>query len=90
MPTNPASKGRTITDTDLEVSAREAIAACDGDALAAVKVLLVTVDHLHRELAAQEAGIAKLLLDVSRGYSRGRWESLLERAEEPIPYTPED
>ena len=90
MPTNLASKARTINDSDLEASTREAIAACDGDALAAVKALLVTVDHLHRELAAKEAEVAKLVVDVSRGYSRGRWESLLERAEEPIPYTPED
>jgi len=90
MPTNPASKGRPISVSDLEATAREAIAACDGDALAAVKVLLVTVDHLQKELAAQEAEVANLLLDVSCGYSRGRWESLLERAEEPIPYTSED
>ena len=90
MPTNLASKARTINDSDLEASTREAIAACDGDALAAAKALLVTTDHLHRELAAQEAEVAKLVVDVSRGYSRGRWESLLERAEEPIPYTPGD
>jgi hypothetical protein len=90
MPTNPASKGRAITDSDLEATAREAMAACDGDSRATVKVLLVTVDHLQRELAAQEAEVARLVLDVSRDYSRGRWESLLERAEEPIPYTPKD
>ena len=79
MPTNPASKGRTITDTDLEVSAREAIAACDGDALAAVKVLLVTVDHLHRELAAQEAEVAKPVLDVSPSSPRARTRSPARR-----------
>jgi hypothetical protein len=90
MPTDPASKRRTITDSNLEATAREVMATCDGDALATVKVLLVTVDHLQRELAAQEAEIARLLLDVSRGFSNARWERLLERAKEPIPYTPED
>ena len=49
----------------LEHRVDEAIAACDGDARAAVKALLVIIDLLDRE---QET-VATM---VSNGYARGR------------------
>jgi len=83
MPNTQSKAGDA--DAGLEAAAHEVIAACDGEAFAAVKVLLVTVDHLQRELAARDAEMARLADDVSRGYARGRWERLLERADKPIP-----
>ncbi len=79
-----------IGQDEFNATIDETIAACDGDARAAVGVLLVTVSHLHAEIAERDAEMAKLLADLSRGYSRGRWQSLLERAEVPIPYEPGD
>ena len=49
----------------LEHGVDEAIAACDGDARAAVKALLVIIELLERE---QET----LATMVSKGYARGR------------------
>jgi len=64
---------------DLETSVDDAIAACDGDARAAVRVLLVTVFHQQTELNALSAEIAGLAVDISRGYSRGRRQRYLMR-----------
>ena len=75
---------------DLETSVDDAIAACDGDARAAVRVLLVALHHCQAELEHRNEEIAQLARDISRGYSRGRWEDLLIRAEVPIPYKPDD
>ena len=79
------STASNVAPEELEASADDAIAACDGDAKAAVKVLLVALDHAQTELAAREAELTKLLLDLSKGYSRGRWEALLTRLEQPHP-----
>ncbi|GLS21607.1 hypothetical protein GCM10007874_46240 [Labrys miyagiensis] len=75
------------TTAELEESVDEAIAECGGDPRAAVRTLLVANTHAMAEIAVIEAEMAKLLADVSRGYSRGNWEWLLERAEVPIPYS---
>lgn len=75
------------TPTDLEASVDRIIADCDGDVRAAVRTLVVANTHAMAEIAAIETEMAKLLTDVSRGYSRGHWEWLLERAEAPIPYS---
>ena len=53
------------TTDALEHGVDEAIAACDGDARAAVKALLVIIELLERE---QET-VATM---VSKGYARGR------------------
>jgi hypothetical protein len=50
---------------DLETAADQAIAACGGDARAAVKALIVANNFL-------EARVAKLQASVSTGYARGR------------------
>ena len=89
MSVNPERSASTDPTADLEAMADDAIAACDGDVRATVKVLLVALNHAQSELVARDAEMAKLLVDVSRGFARGRWECLLERAEEAIPYTPE-
>ncbi|WP_454813739.1 hypothetical protein [Labrys neptuniae] len=85
--TQPAPEPAT---NDLETSVDGAIAACDGDARAAVRVLLVALDHCQTELEQRNEEIARLARNISRGYSRGRWEDLLIRAEVPIPYKPDD
>ncbi|MFC2248564.1 hypothetical protein ACETRX_02950 [Labrys portucalensis] len=77
-------------DDDLETSVDDAIAACEGDARAAVRALLVAMHHCQIELEERNEQIAQLARDLSRGYSRGRWEDLLTRAEVAIPYKPED
>ncbi|QEN86854.1 hypothetical protein FZC33_11185 [Labrys sp. KNU-23] len=75
---------------DLEASTDDVIAACEGDARAAVRVLLVALHHCQAELEQRNDEVAQLAQDISRGYSRGRWEDLLTRAEVPIPYKPDD
>lgn len=57
---------------DLETCADDAIAACEGDARAAVRALLVALDHCRAELEERNEQIARLARDISRGYSRGR------------------
>jgi hypothetical protein len=75
------------SSADLEASVERIIADCDGDARAAVRVLVIANMHAMAEVVAIEAEMDKLLANVSRGYSRGEWEWLLERADTPIPYT---
>lgn len=60
---------------ELEAAADQAIAACGGDARAAVKALIVTVDFL-------EAQIAELRAKVSTGYARGRLSRARERKDD--------
>ncbi|WP_448952100.1 hypothetical protein [Labrys neptuniae] len=86
--TRPASK--PAPDDELEATVDDAIAACEGDARMAVRVLLVALSHCQAELDRRDEEIARLAQDVSRGYSRGRWEDLLTRAEVPIPYKPDE
>ena len=60
------AKALHVETTDaLERGADEAIAACDGDARATVKALLVIIELLDRELET-------LAAMVSNGYARGR------------------
>ncbi|WP_454812540.1 hypothetical protein [Labrys neptuniae] len=87
--TSQASKSEQALPEDLEASVERVIADCDGDARAAVRVLLVANSHAMAEIAVIEGEMAKLLADVSRGYARGHWEWLLERAEIAIPYSRE-
>jgi hypothetical protein len=71
----------------LDGEVEQAIAACGGDPRAAVRALMVFNAHLRTELASLDAELAQLLASVSRGYARGYWNGVLERAEIPIPYT---
>jgi hypothetical protein len=50
---------------DLEAAVELAISACDGDARAAVRALLVANDFLHRE-------VDRLHALCSRGFARGK------------------
>ena len=56
-----------IPAVDMEVAADQAIAACGGDARAAIKALIVANGFLETENEALRAS-------VSAGYSRGRYE----------------
>ncbi len=85
--TSQASQSERAMSEDLEADVERVIADCDGDARAAVRALLVANSHAMAEIAAIEAEMARLLADVSRGYARGHWEWLLERAEIAIPYS---
>ena len=58
--------GVAIQDLDVE----EAVAACEGDARAAVAALLVTLDATERELEALKVEVAKIEAAVSGGYVR--------------------
>lgn len=57
-----APDGEAVVDWD--AAADEAIAACDGDARAAVKALLVLVDTLERDIAFMRAAMPS-------GFARG-------------------
>ena len=59
---------------DLSGAVDDAIAACGGDARAAVLALLIMVDHLEAELDQRDAELARLAEDVSRGFTRGHWQ----------------
>lgn len=62
-----APEPATSPAVDLEVAADQAIAACGGDARAAIKALIVANGFLETENEALRAS-------VSAGYSRGRYE----------------
>ncbi|MBP0581476.1 hypothetical protein J8I29_19260 [Labrys sp. LIt4] len=58
---------------DLDTRVDKAIAACDGDARAAVRALIILTDHLQADLAAQTEAASRLAEGISRGFMRGRW-----------------
>lgn len=60
---------------DLDLAADQAIAACGGDARAAVKALLVANEFLERQLD-------ELRAKVSTGYARGRLPAAREHKDE--------
>ncbi len=80
-----SSPAKEPAPDDLEAMADEAIAACDGDARAAVRVLLVTINHQQAEINELSAEIARLAVHVSRGYSRGRRDKYLLRTKVVTP-----
>ena len=59
-------------DPELEAAVDQAISSCDGDARAAVRALLLTLDVYEAELAALRDDIASIRAAVSPGYVRGR------------------
>ena len=54
----------------LETAVEQAVAACEGDARAAVAALLVTLDATERELEALKVEVARIEAAVSGGYVR--------------------
>jgi repressor of nif and glnA expression len=58
---------------DLEATVNQLIQTCDGDAVAALRVLVVAYEHAQAELAARDAELAELAAALSKGYTRGRW-----------------
>jgi hypothetical protein len=66
---NNASSRRAEPDAAarLDIAVEEAIAACDGDARAAVRALILANDFLEQELC-------EMFSAVSRGYARGRFK----------------
>lgn len=58
---------------DLDARVDKAIAACDGDARAAVRALIILTDHLQADMAAQTEAASRLAEGISRGFMRGRW-----------------
>ncbi len=63
MPESPAPHAQPDAD-ELEAAADQAIAACGGDARAAVKALIVANDFLENE-------VSELMRAVSQAYVRG-------------------
>jgi hypothetical protein len=57
---------------DLEYDVEAAIAACDGDARAAVRSLLVVNSTQEHRIASLEQRIARLVAVASVGYIRGK------------------
>ena len=66
MPADPKSQPASEPDR-LEAATDQAIAACDGDARAAVKALIVANEFL-------ETLVAELQAAVSNGYARGKFD----------------
>ena len=60
-------QARTSED-DLETSVDRAIAACDGDARATIRALIVANNFLESE-------VSELMKAVSHAYARGRFQS---------------
>jgi hypothetical protein len=74
MSTEPRRGARGAPLNDLDATVSELVEACDGDATAALRVLVVAYEHSQEELATKEAEVAQLVTEVSRGYSRCRWK----------------
>lgn len=77
MPALPLPDGLPETLAELEAAVDRVIADCEGNARAAVRVLVVAVSHLEAELETERARHAAL----------ARYRPL-ERAETAIPYRP--
>ena len=56
--------------TDLETATDEAVAACDRDARAAVRALLVVLGATEDEIEALKAEVSRIETTVSGGYVR--------------------
>ena len=70
------------TADDLETTVNQLIETCDGDPVAALRVLVVAYEHAQAELAARDAELASIAAAVSRGYARGRWRRPASNAAE--------
>lgn len=80
--TGPASEP---APEDLETSVDGAVAACGGDARAAVRVLLVAVNQIQADINELGTEVAMLAVHVSRRYSRGRRDRYLLRTKVAPP-----
>jgi stage V sporulation protein SpoVS len=67
MPPN-AAQDQPLEPDRLEAAADQAIAACGGDARAAVKALIVANEYLESE-------VCDLMQAVSHAYARGRFQT---------------
>ena len=67
-----AQQPQPLDADDLEYDVEAIVAACDGDARAAVKSLLVTNSFQEQRIAALEKRIERLLEVASVGYARGK------------------
>ncbi|QEN86913.1 hypothetical protein FZC33_11490 [Labrys sp. KNU-23] len=83
-PAGPAPFSRREAEAT-PLGAPEAIAACGGDAHAAVEALLVMINHLRVEIAERDDEITALAARVSRGYGRGLGERTLSRLDDKTP-----
>jgi hypothetical protein len=66
MPSHP--QANVPEDDELEAEVDEAIAACDGDARATIRALIVANNFL-------ECEVSELMKAVSHAYVRGRFNS---------------
>lgn len=65
------TSGKSVDEVvALETAVEEAVAACEGDARAAVAALLVTLDATERELEALKVEVVRIEAVVSGGYVR--------------------
>lgn len=66
MPSRPQPNQNEVDE--LEVAVNQAIAACGGDARAAIRALILANDFLENE-------VSELMKAVSHAYVRGRFQS---------------
>ena len=72
MAPSAQERGPGAADPELETAVDDAIAACDDDARAAVRALLVAAHFLEAELRELRDQVDGITTAVSRGYARGR------------------
>jgi hypothetical protein len=61
-------------EADLELAVDDAIAACDGDARATIRALIVASSFHEAEVEALRTEMAEIVRSVSYGFTRGRFE----------------
>jgi hypothetical protein len=75
-PAAPPAVGASFRPEELDAAVDEAIAACNGDARAAVRALILANDFLEQELC-------EMFTAVSRGYARGRFTPRATESDTP-------
>ena len=73
MPDLTPPAAHTADVAALDAAVDEAIASCDGDARAAVRALLITLDVYEAELEALRDDVSRIRAAVSPGYLRGHF-----------------
>ena len=69
-----STRSSRLTTNDLDTTVNQLIESCEGDPVAALRVLVVAYEYAQAELAALDAELAALAAAVAKGHGQAGWE----------------